>query len=214
MVASSNAKRFRIVVVLLGAASIGALAWSGSFVLASANSGAPAAAVSTPPASGQVADSGCPAANLDATALSSIGIGNQVGQVAPDFTLPDFAGKPVTLSTFRGCLVILDFWASWCKPCLTTMPKIEALRERHQARGLKVVAVSLDYRLEDAARYLAANGFDDFLALWGSFAQARTVARAYGVHAIPRAVLIDRQGIIRFIGHPQGLTEDIISPWL
>jgi len=158
----------------------------------------------------RVADLGCPPANQDAAALSSIGIGNQVGQVAPDFTLPDL----FTLSSFRGCPVILYFWATWCKPCLNVTPKLEALRQRYQERGLKVVAVSLDHRQEDAARYLEANGFKDFMALRGSFAEARNVALTYGVSAIPRTILVDRQGIIRFVGHPQDLTEAIVSPWL
>jgi len=211
-VTSSRAKR--IVGILVGAAAMGALAWLGSLGIAGTDGGATVASVSTLPPSVRVSDSGCPPANLDAAALPSIGIGNQVGQVAPDFTLPDLAGKAFSLSSFRGCPVILDFWATWCKPCLTAIPKLEALRQRYQAWGLKVVAVSLDYRQEDAVRYLEANGFKDFMALWGSFAEARSVALTYGVSAIPRTILVDRQGIIRFVGHPQDLTEAIVSPWL
>lgn len=209
---SSRAKC--IVGILVGAAVVGTLAWSGSLVIAGADGGATVASISTLPPSVRVADSGCPSTSLDATTLSIIGIGNQVGQVAPDFTLPDLAGKAFALSSFRGCPVILDFWATWCKPCLTAIPKLEALRQRYQAWGLKVVAVSLDYRQEDAARYIEANGFKDFTTLWGSFAEARSVAFTYGVSAIPRTILVDRQGIIRFIGHPQDLTDEIVSRWL
>ncbi|HEU68203.1 MAG TPA: TlpA family protein disulfide reductase [Candidatus Acetothermia bacterium] len=159
------------------------------------------------------ADAPClpPATSLD---LMGVEVGPYVGQRAPDFTLPDLGGTPVQLSSFRGCPVLLDFWATWCKPCLITVPEIETLRQKHARRGLKVVAVNLDYRREDGARYLAANGYTGFIALWAPFTEARAVAYLFGIQAIPHTVLIDRQGIIRFSGPPTLLTEDVIAPWL
>lgn len=140
-------------------------------------------------------------------------VGSQVGQFALDFTLPDLQGKPVTLSLLRGCVVILEFWASWCGPCRTTLPKVLDLAKKYQAKGLKVIGVSLDARAEDAKRFLEENGFN-FTTLWGSFWDARQVAEKYGVRAIPMTFLIDRQGIIRYVGHPAYLTEDLLAPWL
>jgi len=170
--------------------------------------------LATPAPTAQAAESRCPTPPVSASPPPGSEVGHQVSQLAPDFALANLAGKPVTLSSFRGCPVLLDFWASWCKPCLATMPKLETLRQRYQERGLRIVAVSLDYRLADAARYIEANGFTEFTVVWGSFAEARKVALAYGVHAIPRTILIDRQGIIRFVGHPRDLTDEIIAPWL
>ncbi|MBC7169726.1 TlpA family protein disulfide reductase [Candidatus Bipolaricaulota bacterium] len=146
--------------------------------------------------------------------LGEAEVGPQVGQRAPDFTLPDLSGTPVQFSSFCGYPVLLDFWATWCKPCLTTVPAIEALRQRYGAQGLKVVAVNLDHRREDGARFLAANGYTGFIALWAPFTEARAVAYLYGIQAIPHTVLIDRHGIIRFSGPPALLTDDVIVPWL
>lgn len=141
-------------------------------------------------------------------------VGTKVGQRAPDFALPDFSGVPVNLSSLRGCPVILDFWASWCRPCQSSVPKLEALRQRHASSGLKVVAVSLDYRREDAARFLDSFGIHGFINLWAPFTETRAIAHQYGIESIPRTVLLDRMGVIRFIGHPDTLTDDILSPWL
>ncbi len=140
--------------------------------------------------------------------------GGEVGRRAPDFTLPDLSGNPVSLSSFLGCPVLLDFWASWCKPCQASVPKVEALRQKYAPRGLVVVAVSLDYRREDALAFIEARGLWGFVHLWAPFSEARAVARLFGIDAIPRTVFIDRQGVIRFIGHPDVLNEALVLPWL
>ena len=151
---------------------------------------------------------------LSTAFLAGVEVGHQVGQRAPDFALPDFSGVPVSLSSFRGCPVVVDFWASWCKPCQVSVPQLEALRQKHHASGLKVVAVSLDYRREDAARFLDAHAIRGFVNLWAPFTEGRAVARQYGVESIPRTIFLDRNGIIRFIGHPESLTDAILAPWL
>ena len=160
----------------------------------------------------RAAEPGC--LPLSTPSLPGIEVGRQVGQRAPDFALPDFSGVPVDLASFRGCPVILHFWASWCRPCQASVPKLEVLRQKHAATGLKVVAVSLDYRREDAARFLEANGIYGFINLWAPFTDARAVAYLFGVESIPRTVFLDRYGIIRFIGHPNQLTDDVLAPWL
>ncbi len=158
------------------------------------------------------AEPGCSPGSTPSSPGVEVGYG--VGQRAPDFALPDFSGVPVSLSAFRGCPVVLDFWASWCKPCQVSVPKLEALRQKYQAFGLKVVAVSLDYRREDAARFLEAHGIRGFINLWAPFSESRAVAHLFGIESIPRTVFLDRQGIIRFIGHPESLTDAVLAPWL
>lgn len=147
-------------------------------------------------------------------ALVGVEVGPQVGQRAPDFTLPDLSGSLVQLSSFRGCPVLLDFWATWCTPCLSSVPWIETLYQKHAEQGLKVVMVNLDYHREAGARYLAAQGYSAFIALWAPFSETRAVAYRYGIVAIPHTVFIDRDGIIRFSGPPALLTEDVLAPWL
>ncbi|HEC62917.1 MAG TPA: TlpA family protein disulfide reductase [Candidatus Acetothermia bacterium] len=139
----------------------------------------------------------------------------RVGAVAPDFSLPDLlSGEPISLSHLRGCVVLLEFGASWCAPCRESAPWLLALASHFQERGLVLVGVSLDRTLE-AARALWNHPADlEFFPLWGSFEQAMQVARLYAVPAIPRVFLIDRQGVIRFVGHPSELTPELIEPWL
>jgi len=141
-------------------------------------------------------------------------VGTQVGQSAPNFTLPGLTGGGLTLSDLRGRVVLLDFWASWCAPCRATMPSLEALAARYKDRGLILVGVSLDRTVDDATSYLQASGADTLVPLWGSLVQAREVARLYGVVGIPHTFLIDRQGIIRFADHPALLKAGLIEAWL
>lgn len=65
-------------------------------------------------------------------------------QKAPDFTLPDLSGNKVTLEQYRGSVVILDFWAIWCVPCLKSIPQMVQLQEKYKDKGLVVLGISLD----------------------------------------------------------------------
>ena len=62
--------------------------------------------------------------------------GDHGPQLAPDFTLPTLDGTPVTLSDYRGSVVLLDFWASWCSPCRKSFPDLDALASKYEDRGL------------------------------------------------------------------------------
>jgi len=145
---------------------------------------------------------------------SDVPVGNRVGQLAPEFTLAELSGGEVALSDFRNRVVVLDFWATWCSPCRASMPGLEALRTRYRDKGLVVVSVSLDRSGEDARSYLERNGYEEFIGLWESLAAAKQVARLYGVFGIPRTFVIDRNGFIRYSGHPARLTDATIEPWL
>jgi len=133
---------------------------------------------------------------------------------APEFTLENLLGEPVSLAAYRGQVVILDFWASWCKPCLTTFPALHELAERFSDRGVVLLAISLDRSAEAARTYLAAHGYPLETVLWESLAAAQAVKAHYDVSGIPRTFVIDRNGIIRFTGHPRQLTIEAIEPWL
>ncbi len=139
---------------------------------------------------------------------------DQTPKIAPDFSLATLGGTDVTLSSLRGSVVILDFWASWCKPCTRSLPALHALAARLADRGVVFVAVSLD-RTEAAARdYAAAHDLAPESVLYGSLDEARAVKDLYGVVGIPRTFIIDREGWIRFSGTPAGVAEESIVPWL
>ena len=120
------------------------------------------------------------------------------GQPAPALTLPDASGRPVALSSLRGQVVYLDFWATWCGPCLAEMPASRALRQKFAGRDVVFLYVSLDSKAADWRRYLAAYpaAGPNAVELHDGEAFAGAAARAFGVQSIPSYWLIGRDGRI------------------
>jgi len=133
---------------------------------------------------------------------------------APLFTLPNLDGEEVSLANYLGRVIILDFWASWCPPCLATLPELDALQRTYAERGAVLLLVSLDKCAEDARDYLVDNGYPTNNVLWGSLEEARAVKELLGVEPVTHTLLIDRAGYIRFSGHPKRVTSELIEPLL
>ncbi|MCX7231439.1 MAG: TlpA disulfide reductase family protein [Burkholderiales bacterium] len=112
------------------------------------------------------------------------------GEAAPAFVLPALDGGAVSLESVRGHVVWLDFWASWCAPCRQSFPWMADLQRRHGARGLRVLAVNVDARSEDARRFVARDPPPFAIALDPS----GDLARRYAIRAMPTSVLIDASG--------------------
>lgn len=115
-----------------------------------------------------------------------------INSKAPDFTLKDMNGKNVTLSSFRGKVVLLNFWATWCPPCKAEMPDLNRLYRDAKRRGLEIIAVSTDRSIDHIKDFLARNKVD-FIIL---FDENRTAARQYRVFSMPTTFLIDRNGVV------------------
>jgi thiol-disulfide isomerase/thioredoxin len=139
---------------------------------------------------------------------------DQGPMMAPDFSLRSLDNETFTLSDFIGHVVILDFWATWCSPCIRSFPDLHGLAERHRDRGVVLVLVSLDKTEERARDYLVANGYPTEHVLWESLDAARRVKALFGVGGIPRTFVIDRDGYIRYSGHPATLADADLLPWL
>ena len=129
-----------------------------------------------------------------------------VGKAAPDFHLKDLNQKDVALADQKGSVVILDFWATWCGPCVQSLPHLNALYQDKKAAGLKVLAISVDEQKEKVPPFVA----DKKLAFTVLLDNAeQKVAEKYGVTGIPQTVIIGKDGLVKkvFIGFGPG-TED------
>jgi len=135
-------------------------------------------------------------------------------KLAPDFTLRSLDGVEVSLVEYRGSVVILDFWATWCKPCTKSFPELHALQEAYADRGAVLLVVSLDKTEQRAVDHLLEQGYRTDNVLWGSLEASRAVKALYGVGGIPRTFLIDRDGYIRYSGHPTRMTSEELEAWL
>lgn len=120
------------------------------------------------------------------------------GVSAPNFSLKDLKGKTVSFSGFKGKVVILNFWASWCPPCVAEMPSFKKIYSEMKSRGLEVIAVSSDRSARDTRDFVENKGLD-FTVLMD---EDRNVSREYKVFSLPTTFLINRNGIIveKFFG--------------
>jgi peroxiredoxin len=117
------------------------------------------------------------------------------GQSAPDFTQAQPDGTPLSLSSLRGKLVLIDFWASWCGPCRAENPNVVRIYDRFKDRGIEILGVSLD---ENRAAWLGAIEEDGLT--WKHVSDLKgwsnAVAQQYAVRSIPHTVLVGPDGVI------------------
>ena len=119
----------------------------------------------------------------------------EVGQPAIDFTMNDSTGKPVTLSSFKGKILLVDFWASWCRPCRAENPNVVKVYNEFNTKGFDVLGVSFD---TDKNKWMKATRDDKLL--WNHVSDLQgwgnAAGKLYGIMSIPANVLIDKDGKI------------------
>lgn len=128
-----------------------------------------------------------------------------IGGPAPAYAAPALDGRTVSLEDLRGRVVLLNMWATWCPPCRTEMPHLQALHEELADDGLTVVGVSVDQNsAEGQVRDFLDELGIDFLILRDPAERGHRLFRGYG---LPMTVIIDREGIVRW-RHMGPLTAD------
>jgi peroxiredoxin len=120
-----------------------------------------------------------------------------VSGVAPDFSLQSRDGDVLSLAEFRGQVVMINFWATWCGPCREEMPHLEALHQRYSALGFALLGVNVEENSDDAVAWLE----DTPVSFSILFDPENRVSELYDVVAMPSTVLVDRQGTVRFLHH-------------
>lgn len=115
-----------------------------------------------------------------------------VGEMPPDFLGLDVAGKPVKVSDYRGKLVVISFWASWCGPCLRELPMLSGLQSGVGREHLQVVAINLNEPKRDFEQFLRLNPALDMRHI----RDPGTIARQYGVTVVPNLFVIDQRGAV------------------
>ncbi len=128
--------------------------------------------------------------------------------VAPDFTLKDGDGKVVHLSDYKGKVVLLDFWATWCGPCRIEIPWFTDLQRKHKDKGFEVLGVSMDDEGWEVVKPFLSEVGVNYRVLMGNDA----AAQAYGgVDALPTTFLIDRDGKIAAVHVGLANKKDIVD---
>jgi cytochrome c biogenesis protein CcmG/thiol:disulfide interchange protein DsbE len=118
-----------------------------------------------------------------------------VGMAAPDFSLPDLEGKTVRLSDYRGKVVFLNFWATWCKPCKEEMPSMEILWENFKSEDFVMLAISMDRvtTKKDIPSFIESMKLT-FPILTDSWGQTD---KRYKLMGVPETYIIDQNGVLR-----------------
>jgi cytochrome c biogenesis protein CcmG/thiol:disulfide interchange protein DsbE len=132
----------------------------------------------------------------------------RIGTAAPDFTVHD-SSNTVSLSQFKGQVVVLNFWATWCAPCIEEMPSLVQMQKMMKARGITVLAVSVDVDQSEYQRFLRDHNVS-LLAVRDGDQKANML---YGTFKFPETYVIDRSGVVRrkFIGAVDWTEPDVLE---
>ena len=132
----------------------------------------------------------------------------RIGTAAPDFTVRD-SEHSVTLSQLKGQVVVLNFWATWCPPCIEEMPSLVQMQQRMKVKGVTVLAVSVDVDQSNYQRFLRDHNVN-LLSVRDPEQKSNTL---YGTFKFPETYVIDRSGVVRrkFIGAVDWTEPDVIE---
>jgi peroxiredoxin len=141
--------------------------------------------------------------------MTASGVTDLIGQPAPDFALKSISGENLRLSEFRGEVVMINFWATWCGPCRQEMPLLDELYSRYRKVGFNLLGVNIDDDQRRATKLVRSLGLQFPILL----DQRKDVSRLYDIDAMPATLLIDRSGIVRYVhdGYRSGYEQTYLD---
>ncbi len=140
---------------------------------------------------------------------SSVASSGLTGRTAPDFVLKSSTGENLRLSEYRGDVVMINFWATWCGPCRQEMPLLDELYGRYQRVGFSLLGVNID----DDSRRAMAMVKELGVRFPVLFDEEKKVSKLYEVEAMPMTILLDREGTVRHIhyGYKPGYEQKYLN---
>lgn len=118
-----------------------------------------------------------------------------IGEQAPDFRLPSLSEQETGLEDFKGEVVLINFWASWCGPCQEELPELQLLHQKYQERGFRVIGINIDKKKQNAQKFVERFRLSYPILLDPD----SSVIRQYRGHSMPISYLIDRKGTVRAV---------------
>ena len=146
---------------------------------------------------------------LSVFAATSLASSKLEGQTAPDFALKSSTGENMRLSEYRGDVVMINFWATWCGPCRQEMPLLDDLYQRYSRVGFNLLGVNIDDDSRRAMQMIEELGVN-FPVL---FDASKQVSEMYDVDAMPVTVIVDREGTVRYVhqGYKPGYEDKYLT---
>ncbi|MBI5632072.1 MAG: TlpA family protein disulfide reductase [Nitrospirae bacterium] len=140
-----------------------------------------------------------------AESQSAVGSSAELSTVAPDFTLKDLTGKNISLSDYKGRVILLEFWATWCPPCKASVPILVELKKKYEQRGFIVIGVSIDTDSDasDIVRQFSASYNINYPVVMAD----EMIQKKYNIISVPTSFLIGKDG--KIVDIYKGYSEEL-----
>ncbi len=131
------------------------------------------------------------------------------GRLAPQFSVKDRSGQLHSLNDFRGKVVLVNFWATWCPPCIEEMPSMDSLQKTLDQEKFSIIAISVDDSWDSVDTFIKSSDLD--LNIYSDF--EGKVAKLYGTHKVPETYILNKEGIVvrKILGEIDWTSPKVLS---